>query len=194
MIKRYGSKIIVIGLSTGGLDVLENFIPKLPSNKIPPILIVQHSSRDLSKTFIPKLIEKSNIDIKVAKNNEIIKENTIYFPPFNNHLLIKEVENDSYKIIITSNNLHTFHKPSIDILFSSIAEEVKQNSIAFILTGMGNDGVKGISNIKKNGGKTFAQNELSSKVFGMPKSAIKLGIIDKIIDIDEIVREVISSY
>lgn len=74
-----------------------------------------------------------------------------------------------------------------------MAKEVKENSVAFILTGMGNDGVKGISNIKKSGGKTFAQNKLSSTVFGMPKNAIKLNVIDKIIDRDDIVREIIHS-
>jgi len=86
--------------------------------------------------------------------------------------------------------MDTFHKPSIDILFNSLANEVKQNSIAFILTGMGNDGVKGISNIKQNGGKTLAQNESSSKVFGMPKNAIKSGVIDKIIDLEDIAKEI----
>ena len=187
------TKIIAIGASTGGLEVLESVISKLPS-KIPPILIVQHMGRDIIPTFIPKIQATSHVQIKEAKNGEYIEENTVYFAPFNKHLTIKKESKNKYILLTNTQDKVSYHRPSIDMLFNSVANEAQSNSVGFILTGMGYDGVAGISKIKENGGKTFAQNEQSSKVFGMPKAAIEANVIDKVICQDEIAGCITTSY
>jgi len=185
------SKVIAIGASTGGLNILENILLSLPS-EIPPILIVQHMGRDIIPTFIPKIEKHSNIKIKQAKHNDKIEKNTVYIAPFNKHLMVAKDTNGGIKIVISNGDKVSYHRPSIDLLFTSLAESVKQNAAAFILTGMGYDGVNGIKAIKQNGGKTFAQDEQSSQVFGMPKAAIESKVIDRIISDKDIVFEILS--
>ena len=187
--KNTTSTIVAIGASTGGLEVLDTILTSLPA-KTPPILIVQHSSRDIAHTFLPKLQQKCKITIKEAKHGEIIEPNTAYFAPYDKHLLIKKEQRNRYKIIIDSNNKDSYYKPSINMLFNSMAQEVQRNSTAFILTGMGNDGVEGIKNIKKTGGKTFAQDEQSCVVFGMPKVAINENSIDMVLTPKEIATQI----
>ncbi len=186
------TKIVAIGASTGGLEILETIIPLLP-NKTPPILIVQHMGRDIIPTFIPKIKEKSKVQIKEAKHKDILEENTIYFAPFNKHLSIKKTQENNYTVIISDQEKVSYHKPSIDVLFNSIATEAASDAVAFILTGMGYDGVQGIKNIKQSGGKTFAQDEDSCKVFGMPKAAMESNMIDKVISPLDIPREILFS-
>ena len=183
------SAIVAIGASTGGLDVLDTILTALPKHT-PPILIVQHSSRDIAHSFLPKLQKRCKINIKEAQHEEIIEPNTAYFAPYNKHLVIKKEQRDLYKLLINNSNNDSYYKPSINMLFNSMAQEVQQNSIAFILTGMGNDGVEGIKNIKKIGGKTFAQDEQSCLVFGMPKVAINEHSIDMVLTPQEIASQI----
>jgi len=189
--KMNNSKIIAIGASTGGLEVLEKIFVSLP-NKTPPILVVQHMGRDIIPTFIPKFKLSCKVNIKEAKHDEILEQNTVYIAPFGKHLTIKKDIN-RYKIVISNGEKVSYHKPSIDVLFNSVAKVANKNSLAFILTGMGYDGVDGIKSIKNSGGKTFAQDEQSCKVFGMPKAAIESNMIDKIIKPEYIVSEILSS-
>ena len=185
------TKIVALGASTGGLEVLEDIFTSLPSST-PPILVVQHMGRDIMPTFIPKLKSICKVEIKEAKHNEKIKHSTVYIAPFGRHLTIKDSK-DGYKIVISDGEKVSYHKPSIDILFNSVASISKKNSLAFILTGMGYDGVDGIKSIKNLGGKTFAQDEQSCKVFGMPKAAIESNMIDKIVKPQDIVSEILSN-
>jgi len=188
--KTYNSKVIAIGASTGGLNILENILLSLPK-ETPPILIVQHMGRDIIPTFIPKIKRNSSVNIKEAQDSDKIEKNTVYIAPYNKHIIITK-KNNELKITISDGEKVSYHRPSIDVLFNSLANCVKQNAVAFILTGMGYDGVDGIKNIKKYGGKTFAQDEKSSKVFGMPKAAIESNMIDKVISDKEIVKEILS--
>jgi len=184
-------KIIGIGSSMGGLSVIKEMIPKLNPN-IPPILIVQHLSRDTLNTMITAYANNINVNIKIAKNDEIVEQGTIYFAPYNQHLKIKNISQGIYKTILSNEDKVSNHKPSIDILFNSFASEAKTHSFAFILSGMGNDGVDGIINIKKANGRTYAQDEKTSDVFGMSKVAINSGVIDHIISANELAEYINS--
>ena len=184
-------KLVVIGASTGGLEILEYIFKSLPS-KTPPILVVQHMGRDIMSTFIPKLKKLCKVDIKEAMNDEIVEQNRVYIAPFGKHLSIKE-NKTKYKIVITDEVRVSFHKPSIDVLFNSVAKIRSRNVSAFILTGMGSDGVEGIKNIKTSGGKTYAQDEQSCTVFGMSKVAIESKMIDEIIKPEDIVSQILSN-
>ena len=174
------SKVVVIGSSTGGLDVISTILKLLPSNT-PPILIVQHLGRDIFSTLLPTLQETTKVKLKEAQDGEDVLPNTVYFAPFATHLKIKKISYGSYKIELNDDEKVSYHKPSIDVLFNSAAKEVGKDTSAFLLTGMGFDGVDGIANIKKQGGFTFAQDEQSSQVFGMAKVAIEKGVIDKVL-------------
>ena len=186
---KFSSKIIAIGASTGGLSALTTIFQNLP-NITPPILIVQHMGRDITHTFIPKLNELSKIEVKEAQDGEIIQPNTAYFAQFNKHLSIERISTNKYKIIISDSQKVAYHKPSINILFNSLAQEAKSNAMAFILTGMGNDGVEGIKAVKTNGGQTFAQDEHSCIVFGMPQAAIETKCVDKVLSPKDIAIEI----
>jgi len=183
--KKTIQKVVALGSSMGGLSVIEAIIPKLKES-CPPILITQHLSRDILHSIISKLLKNSKVDIKIAKDDEQLELGCVYFAPYDKHLMVKRVSSGFYKTVLSNEDKVSNHKPSIDILFNSLATQVKVHSVAFILTGMGNDGVKGIENIKKAGGKTYAQDEQSCEVFGMAKLAVDRGYIDKTINPSDI--------
>lgn len=179
------SKIVAIGSSTGGAAVVEKIISLLP-NKIPPILIVQHMAPDILSSFVKRINTNSKFEIKIASNNEKILPNTIYFAPGDKHLKIKKLSLSEYHTILTDGEKVSHHKPSVDVLFESFAAEIGNKTVAFILTGMGFDGAQGMKHIKQKGGRTFAQNEKSCVVYGMPKEAVNLGAVDKEISPEDI--------
>ncbi len=173
------SSIIAIGSSTGGIQIIEKILNPLPE-RTPPILIVQHMPENFTKAFAHRLNENTKIEVKEAEDNEYITNNKVYIAPGNKHMqLIKE--DNRYKILIISGPKVSHNRPSIDVFFRSIAKYAGKISKAFILTGMGNDGANGLLDIKNNGGKTFAQDESSCVVFGMPKVAIKINAVGKIV-------------
>ncbi|MBN1969048.1 MAG: chemotaxis response regulator protein-glutamate methylesterase [Candidatus Delongbacteria bacterium] len=174
------SKIAVIGSSTGGVKVLETIIQNL-SGDIPPVLIVQHMPVGFTKSLANRLNKFSNYTIKEANNEEILYNNTIYIAPGGMHMSL-EKRNQSLRIITFNAPKINHHRPSVDILFNSAAENMNKNVIGIILTGMGNDGAKGLKEISDKGGNTFAQNEESCAVYGMPKEAIDLGAVKEILD------------
>ncbi|MEA3289790.1 MAG: CheR family methyltransferase [Campylobacterota bacterium] len=182
-------KIIAFGSSMGGLTVIENILPQLKED-CPPILITQHLSRDLLHSIIAKLLKKCVVELKIARDDEQLELGHVYFAPFDKHLKIKKISSGIYKTVLSDEQKIANHKPSIDVLFNSLATDAKMHAIAFILTGMGNDGVKGIENIKKAGGKTYAQDEESCEIFGMAKLAIDRGYIDMVVKPDQIVEKI----
>jgi chemotaxis protein methyltransferase CheR len=184
---KISEKVVAIGSSMGGLSVLEEVLSTLNEN-IPPILIVQHISRDTLSNSIKKLSKKCKVKLKIAQDGEAIEKSTVYFAPYNKHLSIKKISQGMYKTILSDGARVSNHKPSIDILFNSFAKEVKSHATAFILTGMGNDGVEGMKNLKASGAKTYAQDEESSEVFGMARIAIDSGYIDKVIHPKDIAK------
>lgn len=181
------NKIIAIGASTGGVQTLENILSQLnPSH--PPILITQHMPEGFTASFANRLNKICiNSNVKEVEESEIIENGDIFIAPGNMHLEIRKTKNNKFQTILKDYQKVSNHKPSVDVLFKSFAKEVKENSIAFILTGMGKDGALGIKMIKDSGGITYGQNEETSIVYGMPKVAFNLGGIDKQVSINEVV-------
>jgi len=174
------SRVVAIGSSTGGLRIIEEILLKLPP-LTPPIIIVQHMAHDKINSFIKRIQNKCNVELKVVIDKENVEHNTVYFAPYDKHIKIKRISNKQYILYTSDEDKVNNHKPSVSILFNSVAKEVGMDAMAFILTGMGNDGVDGIKNIKNRGGKTYAQDEASCTVYGMPREAVKIGAINKII-------------
>jgi two-component system, chemotaxis family, protein-glutamate methylesterase/glutaminase len=181
------NKVIAIGASTGGVQTLEMILTKLEANH-PPILIVIHMPEGFTTSFAKRLNSLcKNSLVKEAEDNENIKAGMIFIAPGNLHLEVKKIKNKGYVTSLKDYPKVSNHKPSIDVLFSSFSEIVKEDSVAFILTGMGKDGVEGIGKIKEIGGKTYGQDEKSSIVYGMSKVAFDTNSVEFQVSIFEII-------
>lgn len=181
--------IVVIGTSTGGPRALQKIIPKLPYDINASIVVVQHMPAGFTKSLAKRLDLMSQIKVKESEDNEKLKRGHCYIAPGDFHM---EVEQTKEGLIIELNQNPRISglRPSADILMESVSKLHGINKVGVILTGMGSDGAKGISKVKKNGGYTMAQSEESCVVFGMPKSAINTGNIDSIVSLSDI-RDVI---
>ncbi|MCD2331842.1 chemotaxis-specific protein-glutamate methyltransferase CheB [Borreliella americana] len=178
--------IIAIGVSAGGPVALKSILPEIPES-FPPIIIVQHMPKGFTEEFAKNLNNLCKINVKETTNNDILKQGHAYISSGGYHTKIKKIDGN-YQIKILDGKHINGHKPSIGLLFQSIAEIAKDKAIAIIMTGMGNDGSREIGDIKKAGGLTIAQDKESSIVFGMAKIAIKENNIDYIVPLDHMVK------
>ncbi|MEP7231133.1 MAG: chemotaxis response regulator protein-glutamate methylesterase [Ginsengibacter sp.] len=183
--------IIAIGASTGGIKAISVFLEALPANA-PGILIVQHMPENFTKSFAERLNGICKISVKEAENGDIVKRGRALIAPGNYHLLLKK-RGTQYYVEVKDGPLVNRHRPSVDVLFRSASIYAGKNSIGILLTGMGDDGAKGLLEMKQAGAQTIAQDEKSSVVFGMPKEAILLNAANKIIPIDDIAAYVMQN-
>ena len=185
--KEIKQKIIVIGASTGGTVALERFLTPLPE-LTPGIVIVQHMPENFTFSFAQRLNRKCRIEVREAKNGDVVKPGTAYIARGDSHLLIKN-SGENYYVEVKKGPLVNRHRPSVDVLFRSAARYVGENAIGIIMTGMGDDGARGLLEMKQAGAKTIAQDEKSCVVFGMPREAIKLNCVDKVVPLEKIPEE-----
>lgn len=185
-------KIIAIGTSTGGPKALQSVIPNLPKNLDAPVLIVQHMPPGFTKSLAERLNSMSELTVKEAEHGDILKPGWCYVAPGDRHLRVTK-EANQYRIVLGNDPPVTGHKPSCDAMFASLAELGTKNIVAVIMTGMGADGAKGLVSIRENKNFVIAQDEESCVVFGMPKSAIKLNAVDKVVPLDAISDEILKA-
>ncbi len=186
------SNIIAIGTSTGGPRALQAIIPYLPKDINASILVVQHMPPGFTKSLSKRLNSMSNVNVKEAENNEILRKGYCYIAPGDYHMLVDQINEYNFHIKLNKNELVSGHRPSVDVMMESVSKTKQVNKIGIILTGMGSDGAEGIKLIKDNNGYTIAQNEESCVVYGMPKSAVKLGAVDKVVSIDKIAKQILK--
>lgn len=170
-------KFIAIGSSTGGVQTLEAIITNLTPN-IPPILITQHMPAGFTASFAERLNRISPVQVKEAANGDHLERGCVYIAPGELHMMVKRI-NTGLVIEVKDGPRVSRHKPSVDVLFRSCANEAPRNCTAFILTGMGDDGARGMKELFDKGAITYAQEEKSCVVYGMPKEAVALGGIQK---------------
>lgn len=182
-------KVIAVGASTGGTEAIRVFLEGLPID-IPGVVIVQHMPEGFTKAFAKRLDGLCRIKVKEAEDGETVLKGTAYIAPGNRHMMLKR-SGAKYYLEIKDGPLVNRHKPSVDVLFRTVAQYAGKNAIAFLLTGMGDDGARGLLEIKEAGGYTICQDEETSIVFGMPKEAIKLGAAIKILPLQEMAKEAI---
>ena len=178
-------KIIALGVSTGGTEAIKKFLEVLPLNT-PGIVIVQHMPEIFTRSFAERLNQLCKITVKETQNNDSIIPGCTLIAPGNKHMLLKR-SGTRYFVEVKNGPLVNRHRPSVDVLFRSTARYAGKNVIGIIMTGMGDDGAKGILEMKQAGAYTIAQDKATSVVFGIPKEAIELGGIDKVCPINEIV-------
>ena len=187
--KEKASKVVAIGVSTGGPQALATVLSLLPHHLEAGILIVQHISKGFINGLADWLRSGAHLNIGVAQENKVLKNNMVLIAPDDRHLKI-----DANGLINLSKNKNKsiIHIPSIDVMMESVAESYGKNAIGVIMTGMGTDGVEGIQAIKTVGGITIAQDEKTSVVFGMNKVAIDTGCVDKVVPLDKIAEEIVK--
>jgi two-component system, chemotaxis family, protein-glutamate methylesterase/glutaminase len=184
-------KVVVIGASTGGTEALKILLEALPSDT-PGILIVQHMPELFTRAFANRLDGLCNISVKEAETNDTVIRGRALIAPGNHHLLLKR-SGARYYVEIKDGPLVCRHRPSVDVLFRSAARYAGQNALGVILTGMGDDGARGMLEMKQAGATTIAQDESTCIVFGMPKEAIKLSAVDKILPLQAIAGSILAS-
>jgi two-component system chemotaxis response regulator CheB len=181
----YSEKIILIGASTGGTEVISRILKNLRTD-LPGILIVQHMPGEFTKSFANRLNNECRLNVKEAEQGDIIQNGFVYIASGFSHLQLVR-ENGLYKCNLEMGSLVNRHRPSVDVLFYSAAKFPGKNITAILLTGMGSDGSKGMLELYKSGAMTFAQDQKSSVIFGMPREAIKLNAAKMIVNPDELI-------
>lgn len=178
------ARLIAIGTSTGGTQAIESLLTQLPVT-VPPIVIVQHMPAAFTKAFAERMDQVSTLQVCEAQDQQKLLPGHAYIAPGALHLQVEKRGAEFYTMVKDGPPVSR-HKPSVNVLFSSVAKAAGAAAKGFILTGMGDDGARGLLEMHQAGAKTYAQDEASSVVFGMPKEAIKLGAVTQILSLQEI--------
>lgn len=179
-----------LGASTGGTQALTQVFTSLPT-RIPPTFVVQHIPPVFSKAFADALNNLCPFTVKEAENDEIVKADCVYIAPGGTQMSVQHRQG-LLRIVINDDAPVNRFKPSVDYLFNEVAKLTKFQIVAGLLTGMGKDGAQGLLTLKNVGARTFAQNEVTSVVFGMPRAAIELGAAEDVVAIDKVAETLIK--
>lgn len=185
-----GYKAIALGISTGGPISLQKVLPNLNEKTNIPIFIVQHMPPKFTKSMADRLNSLSKLHVKEAEHNEVVKKGVIYIAPGGFHMTLKNGNAGNIQINISENPDSTLHRPSVDVMLLSILEFYGKKALGVIMTGMGKDGLEGISKLKKLGGYCMAQEENSCVVYGMPKSIVDAGLADAVVPLENIAEKI----
>ncbi|PRD65703.1 protein-glutamate methylesterase/protein-glutamine glutaminase [Malikia granosa] len=181
---RTTERVVVVGASTGGTEALRSFLEALPADS-PGIVVVQHMPENFTASFARRLDSQCRMDVKEAVSGDSVLRGRVLIAPGNRHTLLKR-SGARYLVEVVQGELVSRHRPSVDVLFRSAATYAGSNAIGVIMTGMGDDGAKGMLELHAAGAFTLAQDEASCVVFGMPAEAIKLGGVDKVLALDQL--------
>jgi two-component system, chemotaxis family, protein-glutamate methylesterase/glutaminase len=186
---RTTEKVVVVGASTGGTEAVKTFLEGLPLDS-PGIVIVQHMPEHFTHSFARRLDRLCQLSVKEAENNDTVIPGRVLVAPGNRHTLLKR-SGTRYFVEVKDGPLVSRHRPSVDVLFRSAARYAGKNVIGIIMTGMGNDGTRGMVELHEAGALTIAQDEATSVIFGMPAEAIKAGAVDQVLPLGRIGIEMI---
>jgi two-component system, chemotaxis family, protein-glutamate methylesterase/glutaminase len=179
--------IIAIGASTGGTEAIKEILRNLQP-QTPPIVIVQHMPEKFTTSFANRLNEICTIRVKEAEDSDVLMPGTAYVAPGGLHMAIKRFQG-TYSLKIFHGELINRHRPSVNVLFNSVAEVAGKHAVGILLTGMGDDGATGMLGMYEKGAYTIAQDEATCAVFGMPMKAIAAGGVSKVLPLGEISQE-----
>jgi len=182
--------VVAIGTSTGGTLALERVLSELPV-VCPGIVVVQHMPEKFTEAFAKRLNSLCRIEVKEAVSGDRVIPGRALIAPGGRHMLLKR-SGAQYRVEIMDGPPVSRHRPSVDVLFRSVAQCAGKNALGVIMTGMGDDGARGLQKMHEAGARTIAQDEASCVVFGMPKAAIKLGVVDEVRALTSIARSILS--
>jgi two-component system, chemotaxis family, protein-glutamate methylesterase/glutaminase len=181
--------VVCIGASTGGTEALREVLEALPANS-PGTVIVQHMPENFTRSFAKRLDDLCAVDVKEAKDGDTVMRGHVLIAPGGKHTMIAR-QGARYVVSVRDGPPVSRHRPSVDVLFRSAARYAGANAVGVIMTGMGDDGARGMAEMREAGARTLAQDEATSVVFGMPKEAIARGGVEKTVPLEHIAREVL---
>ncbi|OYO29069.1 chemotaxis response regulator protein-glutamate methylesterase [Janthinobacterium sp. PC23-8] len=183
-------RVVAIGTSTGGTQALEEVLTALP-RVTPGIIIVQHMPEKFTAAFAQRLDGLCQITVMEARNNDRVVPGRALIAPGGRHMLLRR-DGAQYFVEVVDGPLVNRHRPSVDVLFRSVAKSAGANALGIIMTGMGDDGAAGLLEMRKAGARTVAQDEDSCVVYGMPKEAVKRGAVEKSVTLKAIDKEILQ--
>jgi len=185
------SKVVAIGISTGGPNSLEYMFSHLPADFPAAILVVQHMPAGFTETFANRLNEACALDVKEAQSGDLLSAGRVLICPGDRHMRVRRMPLGD--VVVLSDDVKVNgHRPSVDVLFRSVAPEFGADAIGLLMTGMGEDGAEGLGVMKAAGALTIAQDEASSIVFGMPRAAIERGYAARVISLEALANTLIA--
>jgi two-component system chemotaxis response regulator CheB len=187
------NKMVLIGTSTGGPKALHQVLPNLPADLDAAVLIVQHMPAGFTRSLAERLNHLSAIKVKEAEHGELIQAGCAYIAPGNYHL---QVQNQSaaqgFLIKLDQSPPRKGHRPSVDMMFESVAELRGVQIVGVIMTGMGDDGTSGLKRLKEKGSKVLAEDQSTCIVYGMPRAAVEAGVVDRVVPLHHIADEILK--
>ncbi len=183
-------QVVVVGASTGGTEALRVLLEALPPDS-PGMVIVQHMPENFTRAFAARLDKLCRITVKEAEDNDTVFSGRALIAPGNRHTLLKR-SGARYYVEVKDGPLVCRHRPSVDVLFRSAAHYAGKNALAIIMTGMGDDGARGLLEMREAGARTIAQDERTCVVFGMPQVAIKLGAAARVLPLQNLADAVVN--
>ncbi len=187
-----GPMVILIGASTGGTVALEQVLTRLPPDS-PPIAIVQHMPVQFTEAFATRLNQQTNITISEARDMQPLPRGHAVIAPGGQHMLLEQ-NGRGYRVRVKEGPPVNRHRPSVDVLFRSGVNSAGPNAVAVIMTGMGDDGARGMKDLHNVGALTIAQSEETCTVYGMPKVAVDLGAVDRVVDLERIAPLIVGLW
>ncbi|MFZ4588273.1 MAG: protein-glutamate methylesterase/protein-glutamine glutaminase [Terrimicrobiaceae bacterium] len=185
-------QIILIGSSTGGTEALKDIIPALPVN-MPPICIAQHIPSGFSAALARRLNDLSSLEVREAAEGDVLARGTVLIAPGDQHMVLIKRGSDGYAVRLKQGPKVNHCRPSVDVLFESAAPLVGHRAVAGILTGMGDDGARGLLALRNAGCRTFAQDEKTCVVYGMPRKAFEAGAVQKMVPLEKVAEHIVKS-
>jgi two-component system chemotaxis response regulator CheB len=183
--------IIAIGASTGGTEAIREVLMEMPADT-PPIVITQHIPQAFSAAFAGRLNQLCAMEVREARDGDEARPGLALVAPGNYHMLLRRA-GAGFRVQVQDGPQVCYQRPSVDVLFASVAESAKERAVGALLTGMGSDGAQGLLRMKRAGARTIAQNEESCVVYGMPREAVKLGAADQVMALSAIPHALLQS-
>jgi two-component system chemotaxis response regulator CheB len=183
-------RVVAIGTSTGGTQALEQVLTALP-RVAPGIVIVQHMPEKFTASFAQRLDSLCQLEVREARHGDRVRPGLALIAPGGRHMTLKR-SGAQYHVDVIDGPLINRHRPSVDVLFRSVALCAGKNALGVIMTGMGDDGARGLKEMREAGAYTLAQDEASCVVYGMPKEAVKLGAVERSLPLSAIAQAVLA--
>jgi two-component system chemotaxis response regulator CheB len=190
---RSATAIVALGTSTGGPTALGEILPALPGDLPVPILLVQHMPPGFTAPFAERLNNLCAVSVHEASHGEILQPGVVYLAPAGSHMTVDRPANSRTSICLSSKPENQLHTPSVDVTMQSVASAFHSQAMGVIMTGMGSDGAQGMNAIHREGGFTVGQDEASCAVYGMPRVCAEMGILDRVVPLSEIPREILQA-
>lgn len=188
---RADKRLVVIGASTGGVEALRDLLPSLPAG-LPPILVVQHIPAFFSKAVAERLNTLCAYEVREAADNDPVRPGQCLIAPGNFHMMV-QADSSGYRIRLTQSPPVHHCRPAVDVLFRSAAEAAGRHTLGVLLTGMGSDGAMGMRAIRNAGGINLAEHEDSCVIYGMPRAAVQLGVVDKSVRLEDMPQAILDA-